>query len=666
MESLLYTGVRLFHTDSNQHSTFKYVPATRSLTWLDQECSILEFKGVRKSSSGLTVHYGQQKSFSVKGDENFDYFVRVISTLCNKAVRSLFDQLANSRGFIDSQVFKDFLINTQNIGTLFGSAISIDEIAEQVNAKFMNEESEGIDYIGFCHYLHSDIYNPGIRVGPQDMDRPFNEYYISSSHNTYLIGRQLAGVSSVEPYIAVLKSGCRCVEIDVWDDDDVPVVNHGRTFTSSVTFENVIKAINEHAFVASKMPVILSFEIHCNFENQIRMVEIMTRIFGEKLITGHLMTNMLSLPSPLELQNRIIVKVKPGRNKSGRSGSANLGLSLSASLGTNSSDDSSSTTSSSTDYEVTPVTSNSALGEEQRNKTLVKYNRKDANKCKIADELGDLGVYCQGVKFTNFSLPISKVTNHCFSLSEGVINKMLSKEGEESGIKDQLYKHNKKYLLRTYPSGYRVNSSNYNPIPYWECGVQMAALNWQNKDDGRLINDAMFIENGDFTGFIQKNPKSDKPDSLITLEVEFYSGFEKNYLYESEDEIAYIDNNDKIGIILELAKPDENEPQETHFWSKRRKEKEHEKLLDIENILSLPSKKGSKIKKQFIRSKAGLVFLKFLFFDSKNELFSFEYLRLNYFLNLNSGFRFLRLKKFELFLKIKITESAVEGKDIKW
>lgn len=57
---------------------------------------------------------------------------------------------------------------------------------------------------GFLMYLHQDegcILNPAHKHIYQDMHQPLNHYFISSSHNTYLMEDQLKGPSSTEAYI---------------------------------------------------------------------------------------------------------------------------------------------------------------------------------------------------------------------------------------------------------------------------------------------------------------------------------------------------------------------------------------------------------------------------------------------------------------------------------
>ena len=56
---------------------------------------------------------------------------------------------------------------------------------------------------GLTNYLMSDENAPVFldRLDIyQDMDQPLPHYYINSSHNTYLTGRQFGGKSSVEMY----------------------------------------------------------------------------------------------------------------------------------------------------------------------------------------------------------------------------------------------------------------------------------------------------------------------------------------------------------------------------------------------------------------------------------------------------------------------------------
>ena len=51
-------------------------------------------------------------------------------------------------------------------------------------------------------------------------------------------------------------------------------------------------------------------------------------------------------------------------------------------------------------------------------------------------------------------------------------------------------------LSRVYPKAQRVGSDNYNPVPIWNVGSQMTALNFQTGDKPMQLNQAKFIQNG--------------------------------------------------------------------------------------------------------------------------------------------------------------------------
>ena len=358
---------------------------------------------------------------------------------------------------------------------------------------------------------------------PAKLDRPLNEYFVASSHNTYLFGRQLVGISSTEAYVRALQRACRCVEIDCWDGPEgKPIVLHGRTMTTSVLFSDCISVIAKYAFKESKYPLIISLEVHCNSTQQQTMVDIMTSELREWLVTKPLDPHSEILPTPEELRNRILVKVKAGGDRTTNNVRASRRQRSVSSPATQPSLNptlspmpmlSSPPSLSSLNPEmrsskcgfsqvpgkpasVTSVTDESDRG--LRSPSLQPSRKK--SKSKIIDSLGKLGVYAQGLKFNGLSSLEHQPHNHIFSVVEGDFETLCkSIEGKAS-----IDAHNRKHLMRVYPSGMRMRSSNFHPLSCWKRGVQMVALNWQTYDLGMQMNNAMFASGVDRTGYVLK------------------------------------------------------------------------------------------------------------------------------------------------------------------
>ncbi|XP_036938060.1 1-phosphatidylinositol 4,5-bisphosphate phosphodiesterase delta-3-A-like [Acanthopagrus latus] len=334
---------------------------------------------------------------------------------------------------------------------------------------------------GFTMYMLSKencVFNPEHAQVYQDMRRPLAHYFISSSHNTYLTADQLTGDSSTEPYIRALNHGCRCVELDCWDGDKgEPVIYHGHTLTSKVPFVEVIETINEYAFKASPYPLILSLENHCSVEQQAVMARHLRSILGEKLLTKPLKeVDPHKLPSPEDLQLKILVKGKKERVVEECS--------------------SSSSDLSSSDEEA----SRCSEGKPRRKK-----EEKKPGVSKLSPELSELVVYTRSVPFKSFEQSAKSPATDMSSFSESEALRHV----KDSGM--YFVRHNSHQLSRIYPSGQRLQSSNYNPQDMWNGGCQIVALNFQTPGEQMDLNHGRFLQNGQ-CGYVLKPPFMCQPD----------------------------------------------------------------------------------------------------------------------------------------------------------
>ncbi|KAH7353373.1 1-phosphatidylinositol-4,5-bisphosphate phosphodiesterase delta-1 [Plectosphaerella cucumerina] len=375
-------------------------------------------------------------------------------------------------------------------------------------------DKDEVDLFELIKYLTSPAGNALEMATPQDLSWPLSNYFISSSHNTYLTGNQLSSDSSAEAYKDVLLRGCRCIEIDVWDGEEYwshepgengaqsdtparekmgfkgrmmvkaarwamnkfehkgdeekmkaydesvqsiikaePRVLHGFTLTKEVLFRDVCQVVKENAFAVSDLPLIVSLEVHCNAKQQGSMVDIMEELWGEYLLPEPEMEPTF-LPSPDKLRNKILIKVKYVPE-------ADDGASIAST-----SQDSESM------YEV--------VDEAGQKKT------KKVKAPKITPRLSRLGIHTRGVTFKSLEQPEATMPNHIFSLSEKAAIEV------QRRMPAATFAHNRDFLMRTYPHGMRVDSSNFDPVIFWRAGAQVVALNWQSWDTGMILNEGMF------------------------------------------------------------------------------------------------------------------------------------------------------------------------------
>ncbi|KAI1278870.1 PLC-like phosphodiesterase [Xylaria sp. FL0933] len=486
-----------------------------------------------------------------------------LSATIQRCLRKLFNDLSRGDATLEQKYFKYFLEVEQG------------EPKDDVS-KVVTEETYRFEQFleVWWRQFGLEIERP-ISFADKDLTKPISNYFIDSSHNTYLTGHQWSGKATVETYKRVLRQGCRCVEIDVWDNDtassrdkslagssrgiprsersqkfttntlhtaaahikgamddkieqtrqflgvekihsysprcskfdvrglspghghgfdpglteadadvdadtdsyeradseqragrwrtvlprDEPIVMHGWTFNQPIGFRKVCKAIREAAFETTRLPIIVSLEVHALADQQERMVDIMKEEWAGLLIERpYEACPNGRMPRLEELLGKILVKVKKAS------------LSTESSMGV----DSLSPKAMAVDYD-------SASGPEDDRSI-----KRPQPKVPICENLSNLAVYTHSEHFVNFEASSAKSPSHIYSISE---NKILDLWESK---RDELFTHNRHFFMRAYPKAIRVNSSNPDPSQFWRKGVQMVAMNWQKWDEGMMLNKAMF------------------------------------------------------------------------------------------------------------------------------------------------------------------------------
>ncbi|XP_040843702.1 1-phosphatidylinositol 4,5-bisphosphate phosphodiesterase eta-2 isoform X1 [Ochotona curzoniae] len=509
------------------------------------------------------------------GFEEFCAFYKMMST--RRDLYLLLLSYSDHKEHMDAADLQRFLeVEQKMVGVTLESCR---DIIEQFEPCPENRRRGVLGIDGFTNYARSpagDIFNPEHHGVHQDMTRPLSHYFITSSHNTYLVGDQLMSQSRVDMYAWVLQAGCRCVEVDCWDGPDgEPIVHHGYTLTSKILFKDVVETINKYAFIKNEYPVILSIENHCSVAQQRKMAQYLTEILGDKLDLSSVGEEAMVLPSPQMLKGKILVK----------------GKKLPASIGEDAEEGEVSDEDSADDMEddcklldgdasinrkrvenmakrkldslmkesrirdredPDDLSISTTLARAEAKKAQGKaeedaeaeedgragrqsarllgssfswYKKRGSKKVASVEEgdgdLDSAGSQSRGTtkqkKTMKLSRALSDLVKYTKSVGAHDVEMQVASSWQVSSFSEtkaqqilqqkpaQYLRFNQRQLSRVYPSSYRVDSSNFNPQPFWNAGCQMVALNYQSEGRMLQLNRAKFSANGN-CGYVLKPP----------------------------------------------------------------------------------------------------------------------------------------------------------------
>ena len=472
--------------------------------------------------NNLMLFFKNEEKEIIELYDAINIIIKFSTKLNNEEKNNLFskiDSIYNSNNktiteYQINQIINDFITKNEKINNKknnFSLTMNLQEFSFMLYSEFMT--------VYDLDKIDSDL----------NEQLPLVDYYINSTHNTYLTGHQLIGTSSAHMYSIAVLQGFRLVELDCYNgNDDEVIVTHGYTFVSKINVKDILTELKKSAFINSPYPVILSIENHLDKKHQNILGNLFVEILEDLYIfpmddIPKYLPNLSDLKykfiikcsGPLILKENMkeIPKRKKGISLENKIQKFEIIRGLSIAL---------------SDIEINKNEMKNISNEEMDNlknkiksvknklkKEIENENDDEEENEKNEDDENKMGeklIKIRGLYGTKFKY--DKIENPGYFPWEFVTVKSTKIKQYFNSFekREKLIKFTSNSLMKIYPQS--LDSSNYNIIECWSLGIQVSALNIQAIEDDFTLFDIVFFKQNKNLGYVTK-PKKLLFDSLL-------------------------------------------------------------------------------------------------------------------------------------------------------